>query len=113
MPDEMVRVVVGILVAPPVSHLTHQACYRVAQVKGHGLISALLHILLDSGISLVQGVTLSSSSQINHGLSQSKVPFGQADEMHRLLSSYRQYQGLRISHTDVLGSEADQATGDV
>ena len=69
LPDEMAGMIMGIFIAPAVSHLAHETGYRVTQVEGHRLISALSYILLDPGVSLVQRIAFGGSRQINHGLS--------------------------------------------
>ena len=69
MLDKMVRIIVGIFIAPAISRLTHQAGYRVTQVEWHRLISAMLDVLLNPGVSLVQRVAFRSNGQINDGLS--------------------------------------------
>ena len=66
MLDEMVGVIMGIFITPPMSHPTHQVSYRVTQVEWHGLISAMLYILLNSGISLVQRIAFGRGCQIDH-----------------------------------------------
>ena len=67
--DKMVRIIMSIFIALPMSHLTHQVSYRVTQVEWHRLISAMLDVLLNPGVSLVQRVAFRSNGQINDGLS--------------------------------------------
>ena len=64
--DKMARVIVGIFIALAMSHLVHQASYRVTQMQRHWLVPAMLYIFLNPRISLVQRVAFGSSCQIDH-----------------------------------------------
>ena len=64
--DKMIGIIVGIFIAPPMSHLTHQTSYRVTQVEWHRLISAMLDVLLNPRVSLVQRVAFGRGCQVDH-----------------------------------------------
>jgi ATP phosphoribosyltransferase-like protein len=52
------RVIMGVFIAFAVSYISHQVGNRVAQVERDGVISSLLHVLLDSGVGCIQGIAL-------------------------------------------------------
>ena len=107
----MALIIVGVLVAFPVTHLPHQPGHRVPQVQGHrlvGVVTRILQRLIDPSIGRV---ALGGRRQVDRRLGQGDAALGHAQKMHCLLGRDGHSQGLRPGQANVLGSQHHQAAG--
>ena len=111
--DLRVRRVVGVLIAPSVAEVLHEAGRRVADVERHRLGGALADVLLGLAERRVDRVRLRRHREVERGLGEGQLAFGRAEEVVGVLGGQRERERGGVGVADVLGGEAHQSAGEV
>jgi len=104
--------VVGVLVAPAVALLGHEAGRRVPKVKRHRIHARLGEIVLQLPQPALQRVRLRREREVHRRLGERVVRLGHPDQVRGLLRRARDDERLRVGETHVLTGEDDDAARD-
>ena len=110
---ERVFLVMVVGVAGAVAELLHQLGRRVEDMRGRHQAAGVprrAHRRLDGQIGRVR---FGRGGEVDHGLGQGELAFGAAEPFVSLPRGEDLRQGGGVGQADILGGEADQATGDV
>ena len=110
--NEAIRVVVGVVVALPVSDRGRTPVVGITQVSGNIPPGGLAHIALRSTQGNGHPVRLRGAGQMHHSLGQVQLRFGQAHEFDSPSSGVGHHQRHGVGLAHILAGQDDQTSGD-